>query len=163
MAFARIIEIIRTLLGAAGNSGTLIALIPRVFNVLTNLPERGDIRGQHNAAVEVLAIIAPQTETKIDDGAVIALRVLGRDDEWIAFVEGLLEGSAPVATDDDGLVSIPDGAMALSVDAENHIMNTMPTSAKMVAGGMQLASLTQLAQLLPVIIQLISTIRDLRD
>ena len=153
------------LLDRIGNLGDLgllekVQVGQQIFAALQALPAAETSRDYHAVAIAVLRPVAPLTVNDLDDGALIALEALARDDGWHDWVNNKL---AALATARDGAASadaaaadIPEGALAIT-DGRDLPDWTRQQVEAMSLGG----SLVALAKYLPLLLQLIAELRRL--
>jgi hypothetical protein len=121
----------------------LVGLASELMGALRELPDADSTADYFSIAVRILEPVAPLTTNDLDEGLLMALRALGRDAEFMAYLDRKL------ALAD----SLPAGALASTAD------DLPETAERQFVGAATAASWIQWV---PVVIELVKQLRDLR-
>jgi len=153
------------LLQALGGSGLSVRDVIRVSQAtlaaLDRLDEGDTTEHYLGVVVEILTPLAPLTPVEFDDQLLALLIVLGKQDDFLAWIDDRLRlGEDDLPVGDDG-EAIPDGALAVQYRLED--ADDLPLVVRQRAEELNFAPIIPLlVKYLPVVLQLVREFRRQR-
>lgn len=137
--------------------GAYIEVIRQVMGAIQGVADAKTAADFHTLAANVLRPIVALTTNPWDNGALLAIEALGRDQAWLDWANEQMQ--APSFVDAVLPPGIPDDALVLRVEQLPEMDIPADAQAFGVLGG--LAAIDKIRQLLPVFLAIVELLRGL--